>query len=454
MSNDCSKTIALVVEALAMNPCKDGQAIAVSDSWVLLNQLPTIGWNSSEQMPPAIVDRQTWNTGILQKKSTFIASSRLPKNLRGHSAWFDALRTIGTRLDPDTHALVTVAGTTADQYVRRIGKLFGIDLIEVRFCPPEKLRALAIAPNHTCNTVFLVQSEPHSIDADLIKAAHTVHALSVRHGGNVYRGMVQRLNWETATAITPTRLLHNNALTKTKTRTALLESGAIDWLLLPDERTENGDRVQLARRPARLLPLDSIDQSQYLIHWARQQSAQWPDQDPDAHLDRLIFGSTEDRYHEMMTLCRIIASNRLIAAANLTRASAPVVCFSAVPVGELPQHTVFRKHLARWDFVPYGLAIRKSTLLSAGIKAVTYGDQSTWEAMSPEDRPWFQMKTTANGKIDWSTEKEWRLRGDLDLNTIGIDDAFAFVKHTADAERLAEICRWPIVVLEDVVDDS
>jgi len=114
---------------------------------------------------------------------------------------------------------------------------------------------------------------------------------------------------------------------------------------------------------------------------------------------------------------------------------------------------VFRKHLARWDFVPYGLAIRKSVLQAAGCKEVIYGDDADWEKLSSDNRPWFQLRTSKNGKIDWTLELEWRLMGDLDLKKIGAQDAFAFVKTQSDAERLSEICRWPIVVLEPVVDD-
>jgi len=235
----------------------------------------------------------------------------------------------------------------------------------------------------------------------------------------------------------------------------LLELGAIDWLLLPNFSTE--DQVayadSLSKQQGSIVPLESIDQSQYLLHWARRQTNAWPDQDPEAHLDQLIFGSTEDRYQEVMTLCRIIASNRLIGAAQLTRDPAPVVCFTAVPVGELPNRTVFRKHLARWDFVPYGLAIRKSVLQSAGCKKVIYGDDSDWQSLSSNDRPWFQLQSSKNGKIDWTMEQEWRLVGDFDLSKVGADDAFAFVKNQTDAERLSEICRWPIVVLEPVVND-
>ena len=273
--------------------------------------------------------------------------------------------------------------------------------------------------------------------------ANTVHALAVRRGGNVHQAIATRLQNQPTP---PVRLLSNSTLTKTKTKTELLELGAIDWILLANEDDPNQEN-DAAKQMSATVPLDSIEQSQYLLHWARRQSNAWPDQEKDAHLDQLIFGSAVDRYQEVMTLCRIIASNRLIGAAHLTRDPAPVVCFTAVPLGELPKRTVFRKHLARWDFVPYGLAIRKSVLQSAGCKEVIYGDDSDWETLSKEDRPWFQLKKSRNGKIDWTQEQEWRLQGDLDLSKIGADDAFAFVKTHADARRLAGICRWPIVVL-------
>ena len=155
-----------------------------------------------------------------------------------------------------------------------------------------------------------------------------------------------------------------------------------------------------------------------------------------------------------MTLCRIIATRRLIASANLIRSATPVVCFSQVPVGELPQRTIFRSHLARWDFVPYGIAIRKELLQTSGCREVIYGDDTMWDSMKPEQRPWFQLASSADGKIDWTQEREWRLVGDLDLKKIGPDDAFAFVKTNDEAKALGEICHWPIVVLDENRQDD
>ena len=455
-STNDSAIIDAAISALGMKRCNTGDEdalVAQSDSWVLLKHLPATGWSSPAQMTPVLAGRAVYESGLLLKKTTLIASSRLPKNLQSHATWFDAIRTIGTRLEPDSQTLLTASGMAADLYVRRISALFGIELLDADVISLQQLSKRKGIDKETGKILLLHEQDTNSIDSQLIKIAHTVHALSVRSGGNIHQGITSRLGQAASKKIQPTtiRLLNDAALTKSKVRTELLELGAIDWLLLPhvDDDGQDGKPDPSPRQMGSIVPLDSIDQSQYLLHWARRRSDAWPDQNQDAHLDQLIFGSTEDRYLEVMTLCRIIASNRLIGAAHLTRDPAPVVCFTAVPVGELPDRTVFRKHLARWDFVPYGLAIRKSVLQSAGCKEVIYGDDSDWETLGREDRPWFQLQASKNGKIDWTQEQEWRLVGDLDLNKIGNEDAFAFVKTQTDTNRLAEICRWPIVVLSN-----
>ena len=446
------------ISAFGLTRCiDDGEIVAQSDSWVLLKQLPNSGWNRPQSMPTILVARSAYESGLLKKKTTLVASSRLPKNLQAHAAWFDAIRTIGARLDADSQTLLTAPTMAADPYVRRICSLFGIDLVEARLVSQNTLKQQAFPTKQTAAIFILQKDNAPPVDVTLINVAHTVHALSVRHGGNIHQGIAARLapKQPDPAQPSPIRLLNDSSLTKPKTRNELLELGAIDWLLLP--RTIDGDQHCESNprqlRSNTIVPLESIDQSQYLLHWARRQSNAWPDQNQDTHLDHLIFGSSDDRYLEVMTLCRIIASNRLIGAAHLTRDPAPVVCFSAVSVGELPDRTVFRKHLARWDFVPYGLAIRKTVLQAAGCKEVIYGNNSKWNELPDEQKPWFQLETSSNGKIDWTEEREWRLRGDLDLSKIATDDAFAFVKTTSDAERLSEICRWPIVVLDSVVND-
>ena len=57
------------------------------------------------------------------------------------------------------------------------------------------------------------------------------------------------------------------------------------------------------------------------------------------------------------------------------------------------------------------------------------------------------MAQSESGKIDWREEKEWRLKGDIDLTRVGPDQAVVFVRSLVDAETVAAVSRWPVVVL-------
>ena len=142
-------------------------------------------------------------------------------------------------------------------------------------------------------------------------------------------------------------------------------------------------------------------------------------------------------------------TQRMIASNALTRSPTPVVCFADVRLTEIKQRRTFRSHLARWDFEPYGIAIRKDSLERWGARAVIYGDQNRWNALSDADRPFFQAVSSQDGKEDWRSEHEIRLCGDLPLKRLGPDEAVVFVPSLEAAEQIAPLSRWPVVVLAD-----
>ncbi len=146
-------------------------------------------------------------------------------------------------------------------------------------------------------------------------------------------------------------------------------------------------------------------------------------------------------------MARILASQRILATNQLTRDHQPVVCFSQLPLTQLPERRVFRKHLGRWDFQPFGIAIDRESLAEMGAKPVIYGDEEVWASLGDQQRPFFQLESTRRQDIDWREEQEWRLIGDVDLNRIGCDSAVVFVPSLPDAEVVAALSRWPIVCL-------
>jgi hypothetical protein len=148
-------------------------------------------------------------------------------------------------------------------------------------------------------------------------------------------------------------------------------------------------------------------------------------------------------------LAHILATQRLFASGHLIRGGFPVVCFTAVPLDQLRQHRVFRTHVARWDFERFGLAIRREVLLRLGARPVAYGPASTYRSVAEADRPFFQCASTRRGAhpVDWQSELEWRILGDVDLRKVPPRDALVLVPDRMGAEMMAPLSRWPILIV-------
>ena len=235
-------------------------------------------------------------------------------------------------------------------------------------------------------------------------------------------------------------------MTRATVREPLISRGAIDWLLL-NSVTETLPEKSEAKGSHRI-SLSDLEESEYLIHWTRARCGPWPDQSESDHLDDLIFGESGARHGDVYSLCRILASQRILGSSDLTRATSPMVCFSDVSLSELRERTVFRKHLQRWDFVPFGVAIKRKVLIERfGCRPVIYGDQETWESLSADDRPLFQIRQSSDKKIDWQQEREWRVIGDVDLRQIDLRDAVVFAGNENDLSKLSQLSLFDLMVI-------
>jgi hypothetical protein len=124
------------------------------------------------------------------------------------------------------------------------------------------------------------------------------------------------------------------------------------------------------------------------------------------------------------------------------------VAFTGVPLQEFRKRRVFRKHRHRFDFEPWGIAIRKNSLISRGVRPVIYGDDEVWESLNQEDRPFFQ-KATSGGATNNSEELEWRAIGDVHLSELSASDVCVFVDST-DAARLVSFhSPWEVIVVPE-----
>lgn len=140
-------------------------------------------------------------------------------------------------------------------------------------------------------------------------------------------------------------------------------------------------------------------------------------------------------------LCRIVRSGRLVAAATATSKHEPVVCFSAVSLAELLDRRCFRPHLGRWDYEPYGIAIRRSRADSLGIQSVIYGPPQLRRTLCEAER----FRFHPIGKTyDWRAEKEWRSRATIDLSKIPPQDVRVFAADDCESRQRLAGCRWPV----------
>ncbi len=421
----------------------------------LLTELPA-GFSrvSSPLRSAAAPERVYWIPLKLPAgKSIFLASSRLDQKLEDKPAWFDALRTFACHVDARHHFLITADRVASDEFVTRIAELFKIPL--VRFVPfPEKINEKWIcqaSTNHASGECRCYYSESEAErrtskktqaakDRLLMLAASEVRVLSCRKSGNTFHSVNERL-----AASLDTRILIDDQLTPPTTSAHFVESGATAWLLL--NGTEEQPRSNPARMNVPILQLDEINTENYLLHWTRRRVGQWPDQTRTQYLDDLIFGTTRAQHDPLAALCRILATDRIVATNSLTRDPTPVVCMSEVALSQLEELTIFRPHLSRWDFLPYGIAIDKEVLTCLGAKPVIYGQPTDWDEIHATDRPFFQIANSESGKISWRQEQEWRIVGELDLRQVPYNEAIVFVPTLRDAETVSSLSRWPVLVL-------
>jgi hypothetical protein len=189
----------------------------------------------------------------------------------------------------------------------------------------------------------------------------------------------------------------------------------------------------------------------FLTHWTRECPGPWPDESEESYLDDLIFDADRVNRSAEAALQRIVRKQRIVATTRAIRGDTPMVSFTAVPLARLPELRVFRPHRGRWDFELYGICIRQSWIQARGGRPVCYGDEEDWDALPESERPYFQLRESGGARgrpvIDWTLEREWRLRGDVCLADLDAQDAVLFVPSQGEAERLATISRWPVVVL-------
>lgn len=370
-------------------------------------------------------------------RRTAIVMSRLPRLIDPHSMWLIGLRAAIQRVKQQRDVLILVEGTAGFDFVRRAAERAAIP---VEFATPEP------------DTDLLDATAVPTRDRTLIQSADTVVVLGIRTNGNVHRCLRERLDSGRAV-----ELIDLDGLQPRAVREDLISHGAYLWV-----PSQVAPAAQVASSQSQhpkvieIVPFPSAKEWGFLSHTTRACAGPWPDESLARYVDSLLDGDDSSDHSAVATLMRIIHQRKLIAGNRTIRGGYPMVCLTEVPLLELPHLRQFRSHRTRWDFEPFGICVRKQWLLDRGTRPVIYGNEELWDTLTETDRPFFQRNNSANtdsttGRqdIDWSEEREWRHRGDLDLSGLGVSDALVFVPNFQAAERLATVSPWPLTLWPD-----
>jgi hypothetical protein len=446
-----------------------------------------------------------WPHGIPTARWIGVASSRLGRELDHRKAWFTVLRAVCQKIDPQADLLLAAGHTSTERFVERCGELFGLRVLRLDIdsgsdlspktwgarlltakAPggPERL-AVSFSPRLSWESseereVAGDESTPAdraqasggasarrwcsvadaSAPADRAVAAlsERLFVLHARRHGNWDQLLRRRLD-DPAFPPASVCLALGPDLVPKDLGGELLDRGAVGWVVLnalgqTDDSAEppGWPAKSPGREPAPIMAWPRSEAGDYLMHCTRRRRGPWPGEAEADFLDELILDRAGADHSAWAALWRIVQTRRLAASGALIRGGTPVVCFSAAPLDELSRRHVFRSHLGRWDFEPYGICIRRSWLESCGTRPVVYGDETSWASLSPDERPWFQRaeSRTPRGTVwDWTAEQEWRHLGDLPLAELPGHLACVFVPSEREAELLARVSPWPVAVLPE-----
>ena len=414
------------------------------------------------------------------------ASSRMSRKAFNRSPIGPALLTLVKNL-ADGQTIITGAGTTLDKPVRRACEWNEKPIVRVAALPKHlttQWLAKTLRQPQTVRTqqIFFrilspLAGPPHHqamVDELLFEFADEIRVLHHRPHGNIDRLLNCALDRPRLPQKPQVYVLV--PFPPKPTTHSLLNKGAIAWYVFRSDATSrlNPAKPQqalastsMARKANELIipstadhlrqdlsaPIVShppIDPSRLLCHCTRA-GERWPESNDLKQWDPFLLG-TGACSSPLVSLCRILCQQKLLAGGRLIAENQRVVCLTEIPLSDLHLHRRFQSHLSRWDFEPFGIALDREHLQQvASARAVTYVHFSQYGKLTANERVFYQPidENALPEATTWAEEREWRVVGDIDLRQFSVEQAVAFVPSLSDAQIVAPFSRWPIVVLEN-----
>jgi len=365
-----------------------------------------------------------------------IVSSRLRRRLDEETLWIARLRHQLAELPRDgTQVLIHREAAGAELVVAGC-RLFGLNSLILHREQRSRVRRLELP----------------AADESVFALADEIRVLRCRRRGNIAR-LIQLHLSDPGRRCVPVYMAADSLAALPVEQRQLVR-------LLPDHAS--GDPVgdidcsipdDQGTVPQPHLPADHplICPDRWLCHWTRPASGPWPGESRQQYCESLLQNGCD---HSACGTLRRILSEQLLRASHLAiRGGHRVVAFTAVPLSEFRARRVFRGHRQRFDFEPWGVALRRTALSDYDLRPVCYGSEESWRALPLADQPWYQ-KGTQDGVTDTIAEVEWRVPGDVDLSRISSSDAVVFVDNKDAAATIQAQSPWPVLVLPAVLRPS
>ena len=357
------------------------------------------------------------------------------------------------------NVMMVAAGSAIENLARRAAELFDVRLLLVHTDCDENVLP---TDTHQCATAMVRSSfNDRQRDSMLIQLADRVDVLSIRPGGRIEAAIRKRL---VASPNATTRIAILRSIQSRKQKqlvSELMNCGAVGWYL----RSESADQAD--QPPSIAIPIDNVStdkvstddgwmttDGEWLVHCTRTPSGPMPGQTLRQHQDAMLLANRDGGFvipnSPMDALESIVRSRRIVASAIASAHKYPVVCFSEVPLKTLLENRRYRPHLKRWDYEPYGIAIRKEAAIRLGVHPVIYGKAKDRDQVDEAD----QFRFQAQGRTyDWTAEREWRSSGTLALDKLELSDVRVFLHQFVKFRlsyfrRILELSPWQITVIK------
>lgn len=187
---------------------------------------------------------------------------------------------------------------------------------------------------------------------------------------------------------------------------------------------------------------DGLDEAgeKYLIHWTRGVSAPWPGERKISFYRDIIQSDCWPR-SALDTLMRIVRMRRILASPRHMPGNVATVSLSSLAPRDVIPLMRWRARYGEMSFEPYGIGVERNLADQLDLREVQYFQAETQSSIPAEDRWRWQSK----GEVtDWRAEREFRRKGDLDLERVKTDSVALFCRTSEEVEQLRAMHSGPI----------